>query len=284
MIPEARAITPQSQTVKIIDTRDDMFITEIGIGIDTSLVTIKDPNMDIRAFLVFRELDINYWEPLKNATLRLRTSNTLSFDADSSISVYGMALSDLQYEGYLLPSTVLSIGFTDAYTNYNTSEFYGGQWHEINVTSIIEELIRTPNWDGDGADGTETGDAIGFHLVGAEGDDKRYFYDFSVGNNFEAQLVLHWNWIPPPPAGDPQADFNETYRGYNIWTVDPDIDENRTGIGADVNWNIINVTGLSEADAGSCIEKMNATWIQAVNFRKAYVGSIYNDTGSLNIN
>ena len=218
MIPEARAITPQSQTIHITDTHDDMFITEVGIGIDSSLVTIKDPNMDIRAFLVFRELEVNYWEPLKNATLRLHTSNTLDFDADSSITIYGMALSDLQYEGYLLPSTVLSLGFTSAHTDYNTSEFYENQWHEINVTSIVEELIRNPKWDGDGHAGTETGDAIGFHIVGAEGDDKRYFYDLKVGNGLEAQLVIHWNHEPPPPAGYEDADYNGTYRGYDIWT------------------------------------------------------------------
>ena len=105
----AGAITPQNQTVHITDTHDDMFITEVGIGIDSSLVTIKDPNMDIRSFLVFRELDINYWEPLENATLRLHTSNTLDFDADSSITIFGIALSDLQVEGWLLPSTVLSL-------------------------------------------------------------------------------------------------------------------------------------------------------------------------------
>ena len=219
-ITETRAITPQNQTVRITDTRDDMFITEVGIGIDTSLVTILDPNMDIRSFLVFRELDVNFWEPLKNATLRLHTSNTLDFDADSSITIYGMALSDLQLEGPLSPATVLSLGFTSAHTDYNTSEFYGSQWHEINVTSIVEELIRNANWDGDGNAGTETGDAIGFHIVGAEGEDTRYFYDFKVGNGLEAQLVIHWNHEPPPPAGFEFAEFNETYRGYHVWTYD----------------------------------------------------------------
>ena len=283
MIPEARAITPQSQTVHITDTHDDMFITEVGIGIDSSLVTIKDPNMDIRAFLVFRELDINYWEPLKNATLRLHTSNTLSFDADSSISIYGMKLSDLQLEGYLLPSTVLSIGFTDAYTNYNTSEFYGSQWHEINVTSIVEELIRNPNWDGDGSAGTETGDAIGFHILGEEGDDKRYFYDYSVGNNLEAQLVIHWNHEPPPPAGYPDAVFNETYRGYNIWTIEGIDDENRTGQGSDVNWNILSLLDLTEQDSGADITVNNATWATVETMIMSVTDSLYNDTGSSNI-
>ena len=271
LIPKVRAITPQSQTVRITDTHDDMFITEIGIGIDSSLVTIKDPNMDIRAFLVFRELDINYWEPLKNATLRLHTSNTLSFDADSSISIYGMKLSDLQVEGWLLPSTVLSIGYTDARTDYNTSEFYGGQWHEINVTDIVEELIRTPNWDGDGAAGTETGDAIGFHIVGAEGDDKRYFYDYKVGNGLEAQLILHWNHEPPPPAGSGGlATFNETYRGYHIWNV---LSE----------WLNYSSFALTNPDAN--IQNLNDTYFEYTTFYEDdddYLRKSFSASGDLN--
>lgn len=217
MIPEGRALTPQSQTVKITDTHDDMFILETGVGIDSSLVSIKDPNMDLRAFLVFREIDVNYWEPLENATLRLHTSNTLSFDADSSVTIYGMKISELQDSLPLTAGNVLSIGFTSAHTDYNTSQFYGSQWWEIDVTDIVEELIRNPNWDGDGHAGTETGDAIGFHIVGAEGDDKRYFYDYSVGNGLESQLVIHWNHEPPPPSGFPDADYNDTYRGYHIF-------------------------------------------------------------------
>lgn len=266
-IPEARAITPQNQTVKITDTHDDMFITEVGIGIDSSLVTIKDPNMDIRSFLVFRELDINYWEPLENATLRLHTSSTLDFDADSSITIYGMALSDLQLEGFLLPSTVLSLGYTSANTVFNTSQFYGQTWHEIDITDIIEELIRNPNWDGDGASGAETGDAVGLHIVGAEGDDQRYFYDYSVGNGLEAQLVLHWNHEPPPPAGTGDlCTFNETYRGYHIWHQ---LSE----------W--LNYTSFTLVNPDANIQNLNDTYFEYTTFfeddddylRKSFSGS-----------
>ena len=282
MIPEARAITPQEQTVKITDTHDDAFITEVGIGIDSSLVTIKDPGMDIRAYLVFRELDINYWEPLENATLRLHTSTTLSFDADSSVTIYGMKLSDLQLEGFLIPSTVLNIGYTNAHTDYNTSEFYGSQWHEIDVTDIVEELIRNPNWDGDGSAGTETGDAIGFHIFGAEGDEKRYFYDLKVGNGLEAQLVIHWNHEPPPPSGPGTPTFNETYRGYHIFVVNY-LSRNRTGEGFDVNWNLLNVTKLQEHDVTGSINPQNDTWVFASSLSKAEMGSLYNDTGVADI-
>ena len=266
-ILEVRALTPQSQTVKITDTHDDMFITEVGIGIDSSLVTIKDPGMDIRSFLVFRELEVNYWEPLENATLRLHTSNTLDFDADSSISIYGIALSDLQVEGWLLPSTVLSLGFTDAVTNYNTSEFYGGQWHEIEVTDIVEELIRNPNWDGDGSAGTETGDAIGFHILGAEGNDKRYFYDYKTGNGLEAQLILHWNHEPPPPAGYENAEYNETYRGYDIWFTEG-------------GW--LNYTSFTLSNSSGNILELNSTYFIFDTYNEDdndYLRKVWDDSG-----
>lgn len=271
VIPEVRAITPQSQTVKITDTHDDAFITEAGIGIDSSLVTITDPNMDIRSYLVFRELDVNFWEPLKNATLRLHTSTTLAFDADSSIMIYGMALSDLQLEGFLLPSTVLSIGYTSAHTDYNTSEFDGQQWHEINVTEIVEELIRNPNWDGDGAAGTETGDAIGFHIVGAEGHDKRYFYDFKTGNGLEAQLILHWNHEPPPPAGSGGlATFNGTYRGFHIWSV---LSE----------W--LNYSSFSLTNPDANIQNLNDTYFEYTTFWEDdddYLRKTFSGSGQIN--
>lgn len=263
LIPEVRALTPQSQTVKITDTHDDRWITETGVGIDSSLVTIKDPGMDLRAYLVFRELDINYWEPLKNATLRLHTASSLISDPDNSITIYGMDLPDLQLEGFLLPSTVLSLGFTEAYTNYNTSEFSGNQWHEINVTDIVEELIRNPNWDGDGIAGTETGDAIGFHILGSEGDDKRYFYDLLAGNGFEAQLILHWNHEPPPPAGYTNPVFNSTYRGYHIWYI------------PDSLW--MNYTEWAEVDASSKIDVYNSSYVNlGTQFNMVYVGSLSN--------
>lgn len=207
---------PQSQTVHIIDTHDDGFITEAGIGIDSSLAHILDPGMDIRAFLVFREISVDFWEPLTNATLRLRTSNTLAFDADSSVTVYGIKLSDLQLEGWLGPGFVMSAPLTSASVNVNTSQFYGPTWHEIDVTAIVEELIRNPNWDGEGVPGGWAGDDIGFIILGAQ-DNTRYFYDYLGNPSYSADLVIHWNHAPTPPTGYPTAVFNETYRDYNIW-------------------------------------------------------------------
>ena len=219
--PTVQAIVPDSQTISIIDTHDDKFITEAGVGIDAWLCHILDPTMDIRSYLVFRELEINYWEPLENATLRFRTTANLDFEADSSVTIYGMRYSDLQEISIVQPDFVLSVPLTSASVTVNTSQFYGQQWHEVNVTSIVEELIRSYEWDGDGHAGTETGDAIGFVILGAEGYDTRWFIDYHYGTpSLASQLVIHWNHEPPPPTGSGGlATFNETYRGYHIWNV-----------------------------------------------------------------
>jgi len=214
----AMAITPQTQTVHIIDTHDDGFVTEVGIGIDSALVHILDPGMDLRAFLVFRDIEINYWEPLKNATLRLRTSNLMDFDADSSVTIHGISLDNLQLEGWLGPAFIMSAPLTGAHVNVNTSQFYGQAWHEIDVTGIVEELIRHYNWDGDGHDGTETGDAIGFIILGAP-DDTRYFYDYRGNPSLSADLVIHWNHAPPPPTGYEDATYNQTLGNWTIWVI-----------------------------------------------------------------
>jgi len=86
----------QTQAIDIDNTAHDGFITEAGIQIDSHLAHILDPNMDIRAFLIFLDVEINAWDYLDNATLRLTSASTLPFDADSSVTVYGMAGYDLQ--------------------------------------------------------------------------------------------------------------------------------------------------------------------------------------------
>jgi len=217
--PMGEAIVPDSQTISIIDTHDDKFITEAGIGIDAWLCHILDPTMDIISYLVFRDVEVNNWEPLENATLRFRTTVNQDFDADSSVTIYGMKFSDLQDEGIINPPFVLSVPYTSASVTRNTSQFYGQQWHEVNVTNIVEELIRSYDWDGDGHAGVETGDSIGFVILGAEGYDTRWFIDYHYGTpSLATQLVIHWNHEPAPPTDPPlYYDFNQTYGNFTIW-------------------------------------------------------------------
>ena len=196
----------ESQTIRITFDDDDGFITETGAHFPGgSLVAILDPNMDIHSWLVFRVIDINSFESLTNATLRLRTASSLPFDADSTITIYGVK--DGEFPGFSSPSAVPSYPLTFAHVDYNTSEFYGSGWKEIDVSNIVEELKSSPSWEGDEATFPGT---FGFIIEGAEGHDTRYFYDFGAGNGFEAQLVIHWGEIPEVDPGDQDPDYNGT--------------------------------------------------------------------------
>ena len=209
----------------------DMFVTEAGIGFSSVLVTVLDPNMDIYAGLFFKDMKINYWFHLVNATLRLHTASSLSFDADSSFTIYG--INDYRHFGlgryvswaFGAPSTITGAPLTSAHVNYNSSEFYGGRWWDIDVTNIVQELKSNPHYDGPGLVYANPGDNMGFIILGAGGHDTRYFYDLSAGNGFEAQLHLHWDFSPPPPSGYEEYEYIEDYGNFTIWRL------NGTGAG-----------------------------------------------------
>ena len=270
------------QTINIDNTLHDGFITPAGIGIDSSLIHILDPNMDIRAFLIFLDVHIDSWEFLDNATLRLTSASTLPFDADSSVTVYGMAGYDLQTLSGLAiygPGTLLSWAPTSAHVDVNTSQFYGGAVLDIDVTDIVQEIYEHPHWDGDLLGGVGTGDAMGFLIFGAE-DEIRYFYDYLGDPARTADLIIGYNNNPPPPSGG--GDFNESYRGRNIFVVDHN-GPNRTGEGADVNWNKLNMTDLTEIDSGNALTVNDATRTSINQLVAQQINSLYNDTGGLGV-
>lgn len=206
------------QNLTITSTLDDGFVTEIGIWFfDSDLVTVLDPSMDLRSYLVFNEVKINWWEPLNNATLRLHTANTFGFEADSSVTIYGVKKKN--FGGFGSGADVLSAPLTTAFVNFNTSQFYGSQWWDINVSTIVRELLANPYWDGDGS-GADPGDNIGFIILGAEGYDSRVFYDLTAGNGFQARLDLGWNLIGSPPGDVPlDAIFVNISQGWEIYTL-----------------------------------------------------------------
>ncbi|GAH05388.1 unnamed protein product, partial [marine sediment metagenome] len=108
---------------------------------------------------------------LSHATIAARPIPTMRITQNRGISfaIYGMKINELQDVYRISASDISMIGYTSAYTDYNTSEFYGTYFHEINVTSIVKELISAYHWDGHGRSGDETGDAIGFHILGDKG-------------------------------------------------------------------------------------------------------------------
>lgn len=213
------------QDLSIADTIDDGFVTETGIKMDSELVTILDPNMDIRAYLVFRLIEINSYESLTNATLRLRTASSLPEDSGSRVTIYGV--DDGNFPGFTTAAQIIAAPLTSSRVNLDTSTFYGSRWVEIDVTDIVAELKSNPTWEGDDA---FTG-TIGFIFHGAEGHDGRVFYDKLAGNGLEAQLIIHWGEDPDPPPDtetppvydDYVVEFENTTSGH----IDPT--DNETG-------------------------------------------------------
>lgn len=263
----------ETQTVDIAETQDDGFITEAGIGIDSSLINHLDPNMDIRSFFVFEDLEINSWELLTNATLRLTSSQTLAFDNDSSVTVYGMKQADLG--GIFTDTTTLSPGeissmpLTSASVNVNMSQFQGGATIDINVTNIVRELVSNPHWDGHGLSGAEDGDDLGFIILGAP-DEGRFSYDYRGDPARSADLIIHWGHVPPRPT--PGSVVNGTVRGQVIWE-DDGYSLNRTGAGADLVWNTVNMTELTEQDSGADLTLQNDTHVTFTSLTKSTITS-----------
>ena len=276
----------QDMTRHIENTNQDVFVLETGVAIDANFMTVLSPDMDIRGMLFFEDIKINHWEVLINATLRLRTFHARSFDAESAITIYGVrdygrfGSSEKGSGAPGSPSAILGLPLTDALVNYNTSQFFGTSWKEIDVTVLVNEMKGDRHYDGPGSDSSNRGDNMIFMIFGAEGHDPRSFYDFRAGNNLEAQLVLHWTDSPPPPPG---GSFNESYRGLNIFEIDHN-GENRTGANHTVNWNKLNMTHLTEIDSGNAITVNDATRTSLSAFVAQQINSLYNDTGGLGVN
>lgn len=281
----------ETQNIYIVDTINDGFVTEVGNWFyQTGSVSILDPNMDITAYLVFRDLEINRWEHLNNATIRLYAPGLLPEDLDSSVTIRGVKVNN--FLGFENGAQVTQVAKTSAFVNVNTSAFTGG-FQYIDVTEIVRELTSVATWTGDGHSGTDDKDNLGFVILGAEGSEARYFYDFSLGNNLGPRLTVVWGDEPAPPAPPgapptaPDPIFNETIGNNTIWEIpDPDLNENRTGappaipVGIHVNWNVVNLTDLTEFDPGNDIIRQNGSWASVSTMLKSAIGSIYNDTGA----
>ena len=195
------------QTKTISQTSDDGFVTEVGNLFDSPLCTILDPNMDIRSFVVFRDIKINKWERLENATLILRSAGTLATDT-SSVTIWGISR-----VAHYLPidsADVISVPLTSTSVVVDTSLFHGSATLEIDVTNILRELMSHPDWTGDGSDGTGSGEKIGFLILGAEGHSTRYFYDELAANGLEPRIRIYWGEEPAPPSIDAPDGFNDT--------------------------------------------------------------------------
>lgn len=285
----------ETQNIYIVSNTDDGFVTEAGNWFyDSASVIILDPNMDTTSYVVFQDLEINRWEFLNNATLRLYSPGLLPADPDSKVTIYGVNI--YNFLGFENGAQVLSAPLTSAFYNVNTSAFTGGMQY-IDVTEIVRELSSVATWTGDGHSGTENKDNMGFIIFGSDGHDSRYFYDSNLENGLGPRLTIIWGDEPAPPTppgappSAPDPILNETIGNNTIWEIpDPNLGENRTGgppsnytldaDGIHINWNVLNQTGLVEFDSAANVFPRNATWVETITFTKSTIGSLYNDTGA----
>ena len=264
------------------DTNDDGFITAIGNHFrDTPYLPLRSATTDVINGLRFRSLNIPPDAKINNATLFVRTLHI--YDAGLVLAtIYGVDENDAYaFNG--------SGDFTRPYTTnhvvWNVSEVNGYAWHNVSVTEIVQEIISRYGW--------RSGNSLAFIILADSGDPRREFATIDNNVAWRPRLDITYDVTPPDPstgANPPYNDtslwrweFNDTYRGFDIWYVIYS-NINRTGYGADVNWNTLNLTDLSEHDTGADIVRNTDTWATVTTMLKSVVGSLYNDTGAANIN
>lgn len=265
-------------------TTDDAFITAIGAYFGTTgSLPLQSGTTDVISGLRFQNLTIAQDAKINNATLFVRTMYEFDPVVNISVTIYGIAENDAySFSG----SGDFTRSYTLNYVNWNVTDVNGrGIWHNVSVTEIVQEVISRYGW--------RSGNSLAFLILCPEGEVRREFATIDQNIVYRPRLDITYDVEPADPstgADPPYNDtdvwswfWNRTYRGFDIWDVIY-VNENRTGLEADVNWNTINMNLLSEHDNGAAIVRNNATWATATNFRKAYIGSIYNDTGSANIN
>ena len=267
-----------SITVSISHSYDDVWMTEAGnIFSNTFMVMMLDNEIGIQSFLRFQNLSISKSAKINYATLRVYVAEPQETpDPGSLVTIYGIDEADCA--PFTSDGSVWSLSrpYTSASVNWNTTVWTG--YHSVNVTDIVKEIINQYAWS--------SGNDLGLQILGASdsGHWPRSFEDYyHAYHEGQAELTIVYDVAPDTPPGlPPGAEFSETYGEWDIWVVDL-LGDNRTGEGADVNWNLLNVTGLTEKDSGSDLTKQNATWITASHYQDQAIGCIYNDTGSANI-
>jgi len=264
-------------------TTDDAFITTIGAYFGTTgNLPLRSGTTDIISGLRFQNLSIAQGAKINNATLFVRTLYTFDSGTNISVTIYGVAEND----AYPFNS---SGDFTRSYTsnhiNWNVTGVNGNAWHNVSVTEIVQEIIARYGW--------RSGNSLAFLILCDEGDPRREFATIDQNVAYRPRLDITYDVTPPDPSSDADPPYNDTslwtwelndtYRGFDIWDVIYS-NINRTGEGCDVDWSEVNMTELTEMDAGADIVVNNATWATVTRLVIPTRGSLFNDTGSANIN
>ena len=265
----AKATTDEWVTATLDE--DLFFASYLFDGVD--MVYLQGDDMQIRSWLRFEGPVIQYGRYIVEAYLSVKIASVGGYDPGASMTIYGVPSKQGGAVSYYDDPDQINGPYTNSY-NVNLSSFVNiGGWHNITVTNILRE-INQGYYHYDGHD-------VAFVTLSTSGHDaERTIRSEESGN--AAKLYIHYGAPDKPPGLPDDAEYVEDYRNYTIWKVDH-LGENRTGEGFDVNWNLLNVTQLTEIDSGSDLTRNNATWITVIGYQDQVHGCIYNDTGSANI-
>ena len=161
-------------------------------------------NEDTFGGILFTGISINNAEKINSAELRLYFDNYLDTSSiPVLISIYG--IKETFQEGSTLEGFSRTGPITDHVSNYDLQGVTSGQWIEIDVTKIVQELINRHNWS--------TNQSLGFKIFGATQDTKRG-YQSNIGLNYP-KLEITYGEYPPP--SEPGGYFIESYKSHVIY-------------------------------------------------------------------
>jgi hypothetical protein len=276
-------VSAPTVTVSPVDSDDDAFITGIGAYFgDTPFIFLRDSTQNLVIGNRFRSVTIPQGSKINNATLFVRSIYTYDAGTNISVTITGDASDN---SAPFNDSSSFSRVYTGAYVVWNISDVNGNAWFNVTVTEIVQEIIDRIGWT--------SGNALSLVMFTDQGTPRREYVSVDGNPTFTAFLNITYAESPAsapiqdqatPPYNDTDDytwELNDTYRGFDIWEVH---DENRTGYSANVNWNLLNMTQLTEIDSGLAISVNNDTWTSLSAFQAQQINCLYNDTGAAAIN
>ena len=270
LIPQVGA--PVDEWVTGFVDEDLFFAANLFEGVD--MIYLQGDEMRIIGWYWFEGPILQWGRHITEAYLEVRTPSIDATDLDASMIIYGKPSGQGGTPSYADEPDGINGPYTTSYYNVNLSSFVGpGVLHNITVTNILRE-INQGYYFWDGHDIAFVTASFGGH------DEERKISSLEAG--YPAKLYIHYG-IPSTPPGVPgNAEYVEDYRNYTVWEVDH-LGDNRTGENSDINWNLLNVTQLTEIDSGSDLTLNNDTWVTVADYQDQAWGALYNDTGSANI-
>lgn len=251
----------QSQTIQVNQASDDGFVLSTGVLFNSDLLQLQDPMLVTYTFMAFRDVDINFWEPLNNASLFVRGGGTLTFDPDAYVIIRGILPLGATYPtgvpANIGPDDVLNLPRTTAYVRWNISDVYGPNWFNVSITPIIEEIKNDARWDGDGNIFGGVGDDIMLVIFSAP-NVLRFVHAYDSDPNRAPYITINWDLAPSPPVGVGEVEYNSTYRGITIWRETDDwfnytmYNQSRSDVGNEIvyiGYDKYNTTNIRDEDA-----------------------------------